>query len=79
LSLHHANSGIPHRQPKAYIGHHGHDDGAVGELTLVGEIEGEHGQDLVAVDQPAEMIDGHAAVTVAIIGDAGIRLMALNL
>ena len=41
----------------------------MGELSLLGKIESERGQDLVAIDQPAEMIDGDAAVGIAVIGD----------
>jgi hypothetical protein len=51
----------------------------MGELSRVSKIESERGQDLVAVDQLAEMVDGDAAVGIAVIGDTCMCLKPLNL
>jgi hypothetical protein len=51
----------------------------MGELSLVSKIESECRQDLVAIDQPAEMIDCDAGVSITIIGDTCICLTPLNL
>src|ERR1700745_3967411 len=48
------------------------------KLLLGGKIEGERGQDLVAIDQSTEMINRDATLSVAIIRDTCICLAPLN-
>src|SRR5215218_1417840 len=54
----------------AEVGHDGGDDRVGGEVAAVAGVQGADGQDDVAVDQGAVLVDGQEAVGVAVVGQA---------
>ncbi len=54
---------------KAEVAHDRHDDRPAGEQATVQQVEGEHGEQLVAVDELAGVVDGEHPVGVAVEGD----------
>ncbi len=63
---------LGHRAPQAEVAHHRRDQRAVDEHAALGHREREDRHDLVAVDDAAEVVDGEAAVGVAVVGDAEV-------
>ena len=65
------DAGLLERQLETDVAHHRRDYGIAFQLTAAFEFLGAHQQDVVAVDQPARVIDQQGAVAVAIEGDPG--------
>ena len=61
-----ADPALVHQAVEAEVRHHGDRD------RLDAEVEREHGDDLVAVDRLAALVDGEHAVAVAVEGDAEV-------
>ena len=61
------------RQPKPQVGHHRDHDGVVLEAALLAQVVGAHRDDVVAVDDPAVVIDGDQPVGVTVERDADVR------
>ena len=57
---------------EAEIGHHGRDHGRLGEPAVLHPALRDHGEQLVAVDQVALLVDDHDAVGVAVERDADV-------
>ncbi len=51
---------------EAEVAHHGDDDGVVGQPTALVQVDGADGDDLVAVDEPAGVVDGEHPVGVTV-------------
>jgi hypothetical protein len=62
-----------HRELEAEVGHHGRDEGPVGERAALRVRLGEDAHDLVAVDDLALFVGRDAAVRVTVEGDARVR------
>ena len=61
-----------HGATEAEVGHHGDDDGVVVQPAPLVQVDGADGDDLVAVDQLAIVVDGQHPVGVAVEGEAGV-------
>ena len=61
-----ADAAVLHGQAEAQVGHDGHDDRVAGQLPRLGQVEGEQGQEHVAVDHAPGVVDGDDAVGVAV-------------
>ncbi len=61
-----------HGQLEAQVGHDGADDGVPAQGAGLAHGQGQHGEDLVAVDLRARGVHGQAAVRVAVVGDAEV-------
>ena len=72
LGLADADPGGLHRADEAEVAHHGRHDGVLDQHALVAQREREHGEDLVAVDDVALVVDGQAPVGVAVEAEAGV-------
>ena len=69
----HADAGALERGFQAHVGHGGGDDEVVGEHAAVFQVAGADQQDGVAVDDVAAGAGEHAAVGVAVEGEADVR------
>ena len=58
------------------VGHHGDDDGVVGEPSLLVQVEGADGDDVVAVHDAAVGVDRREPVGVAVEGQAHVGAVA---
>ena len=72
LGLPDAEPGRLHRLDEAEVAHHRGHDGVVDEPAGLGHPERQDREELVAVDVVALVVDGQAAVGVAVEGDAGV-------
>ena len=72
LGLAHPDAGPLHGLHEAEVAHHGGHDRVLDEPALVAQREGEHGEQLVAVDDGALVVDREAAVGVAVEGEADV-------
>ncbi len=70
---HHAATGRLDDRGQAAVGEDADDDGLLGKRAAVEPIEGDDAQQLVAIDDRAALIDGDAAVGVAIEAEADVR------
>ncbi len=61
-----------HGDLEAQVRHHGADDGVLAQLPGLAHGEGQHREDLVAVDLLAGRVHGQAAVGVAVVRDAEV-------
>ncbi len=66
---------IPPRFSEPEVGHHGGHHDPVGQLPGAVELQRAGRQDLVAIDHCTHGIGEHGSVGVAVVGDAGIRLV----
>ena len=69
------DAGIGHGQPEAEVGHDGDHDVVVGQQPACPAIEGEQGDQLIAVDELPELVDGEEAIGVAVEHDAQIGVL----
>ena len=67
--LDHLDPGRLHRQPEPEVGHHGDDDGVVAQGAAAVQVEGADGDDVIAVDDRAGVVDGHQPVGVTVEGE----------
>ena len=72
LGLVHVQARGRHGLDEAEVAHHGGDHGVAGQGAALGHRQRQHGEDLVAVDDLPRVVDGQAAVGVAVEGDAGV-------
>ena len=70
--FHHVDARIPHRQPESQVGHDRSNDSVAGQPPFIVQREREHGEDLVAIDNPARGVDRQAPVRVSVVGDPAI-------
>ena len=66
------DAALGHRLAEAEVRHHRDDDGGAGQRLALLPVDGEHGEDAVAVDDVAVGVDGDAAVGVAVEGEADV-------
>ena len=69
----HLDPVLGHRQPEPEVGHDRDDDGVADEQAPFAPVERAHRDELVAVDQPAVVVDGEHAVGVAVEGQPELR------
>ena len=62
------DAGRLHAEPEAEVRHHGHHHGAVAQQPGGVAVDGEDADDVVAVDEPAGVVDGEQPVGVAVEG-----------
>ena len=73
LGLAHADAGASHRLDEAEVAHHGRHDGVVDAAWPDSRMASARiGEDLVAVDDVARVVDRQAAVGVAVEREAGV-------
>ena len=72
LGLVDVNVVLTHRQDEAEVAHDRRDDGVGGQAMVLLQSQGEDGDDVVAVDDVAIVVDGQAAVGIAVEGQAHI-------
>jgi hypothetical protein len=68
----HRNADVAHGQVQAEVAHHRGDQRVLGELAGVPHGDGQHGHDVVAVDDPAVGVHRQAAVGVAVVRNAQV-------
>ena len=64
-----------HGQAESEVGHHGDGDGVPGQASPLGQVEGEEGEQHVAVDDGAGVVDRDHPVGVAVEGQAEVGLV----
>ena len=70
--LEHLDAVLGHPEPEPEVGHHGDDDGVLGQATVGVAVDGADPDDLVAVDEPAGRVDGQHPVGVAVEGEPDV-------
>ena len=75
LGFNHFDTSGLHCQLEPEVAHHGGDQGVAGEVSALLETQGHDCHDLVAIDNFAGVIDGEAAVCVAIVCDAEVGVV----
>ena len=70
--LDHVDAPLAHGQAEPQVGHHGDDHGVARQHAPLVAVEGEDGDQVVAVDQLAPVIDHQHPVGVAVEGDAQV-------
>ena len=71
----HGDAPLLHGPAEAEVGHHRDHHRVAGQLSPLGQVEGEQGQQLVPADHPALGVDGEQAVGVAVEGQPQMGLV----